>query len=81
MEVNETPETQCHLIDLTQVFLITEKLVGSLLSPFWTEGRLRFATKQGVTDTTLAAEKFVCKFSSQIHFPSRPLSFDTNSLC
>lgn len=57
--VNEQPETQCDLIDLTKNFVITEKLDGSLISPFWTEGKLRFATKQGVTDTTILCEKFV----------------------
>eukprot|EP01127_Copromyxa_protea_P022600 TRINITY_DN8192_c0_g1_i1.p1 TRINITY_DN8192_c0_g1~~TRINITY_DN8192_c0_g1_i1.p1 ORF type:complete len:445 (+),score=96.80 TRINITY_DN8192_c0_g1_i1:55-1389(+) len=62
--VNEQPETQQSLIDLTKPFLITEKLDGSLISPFWTEGKLRFATKQGVTDTTTFVELYVSKSSA-----------------
>lgn len=62
--MNEQPETHHSLIDLTKPFIITEKLDGSLISPFWTEGKLRFATKQGVTDTTTFAELFVCSFEA-----------------
>lgn len=57
--MNEQPETHPTRIDLTKPFIITEKLDGSLISPFWTQGKLRFATKQGVTDTTTLVELFV----------------------
>lgn len=57
--VNEVPETNASLIDLTRPFVITEKMDGSLISPFFTMGKLRFATKQGVTDTTALVEKYI----------------------
>jgi hypothetical protein len=59
LRVNEVPETCAGLIDLTRAFVITEKMDGSLISPFYTMGRLRFATKQGVTDTTTLVERYV----------------------
>jgi hypothetical protein len=55
------PETNASVIDLTRSFIITEKMDGSLISPFFTLGKLRFATKQGVTDTTTIVENYVCE--------------------
>eukprot|EP01087_Luapelamoeba_hula_P014249 TRINITY_DN4150_c0_g1_i4.p1 TRINITY_DN4150_c0_g1~~TRINITY_DN4150_c0_g1_i4.p1 ORF type:complete len:449 (-),score=60.76 TRINITY_DN4150_c0_g1_i4:2025-3371(-) len=57
--VGETEETEADNIDLSQPYVIMEKLDGSMVSPFYTGGLLRFATKQGITDTSLIVEEHV----------------------
>lgn len=56
---NEREETQHHCIDLSQHHTLMEKMDGSMIRPFYTEGKLRLGTKMGVTDTSEAAEKLL----------------------
>lgn len=57
--VNERDETQHQRIDLNQQHTIMEKMDGSMIRPFYTEGKLRLGTKMGVTDIAVEAEKLL----------------------
>lgn len=57
--VNERDETAIHSIDWSRPHVILEKLDGSMVSPFFVEGHLRWGTKMGITDTSMEAEAFV----------------------
>jgi T4 RnlA family RNA ligase len=57
--VNETDETAAEKINLEKNFIVLEKLDGSMVSPFYSQGKLRFATKNGITDTTKIVEEFI----------------------
>jgi hypothetical protein len=59
--VNETEEVEAGKINLNRPFIILEKLDGSMVCPFYTEGKLRFATKNGVTDTSKLVESYVAR--------------------
>jgi hypothetical protein len=59
--VNETEEVEAGKINLNRPFIILEKLDGSMVCPFYTEGKLRFATKNGVTDTSRIVEAFIAR--------------------
>ncbi|NJN36948.1 MAG: hypothetical protein HC794_07680 [Nitrospiraceae bacterium] len=57
--LGEREETQLHNIDFNRPHTIFEKMDGSMIRPIWiwADQRLRLATKMGVTDTSLAAER------------------------
>lgn len=57
--VNEREETQHQLIDLNQPHTIMEKMDGSMIRPFYSEGKLRLGTKMGVTDIAGEAKKLL----------------------
>jgi RNA ligase len=57
--VGEREETLVHNLDLTAPHVIMEKMDGSMIRPIMVNGKLRLATKMGVTDTSEAAEKIV----------------------
>jgi RNA ligase len=57
--VNEREETQMHMIDLGHTHVIMEKMDGSMIRPLLVNGRLRLATKMGVTEVAEAAEKYL----------------------
>lgn len=57
--VNEREETQVHLIDMSQPHVIMEKMDGSMIRPVWQNMLLRLATKMGVTDIAVEAEKLL----------------------
>lgn len=57
--VNERDETAIHQIDWSQPHVILEKLDGSMVSPCFVRGHLRWMTKMGITDTSMEAEAFV----------------------
>lgn len=57
--VNEREETQMHKIDLGHTHVIMEKMDGSMIRPLLVNGRLRLATKMGVTEVAEAAEKYL----------------------
>ena len=57
--VNERDETAINAIDWSRPHVILEKLDGSMVSPFFVEGHLRWGTKMGITDTSMEAEAFV----------------------
>ena len=58
---NERPETAVAGIDWTKDHAILEKLDGSMVSPCYVNGVLRWMTKMGITDTSMEAEVFVAK--------------------
>lgn len=59
--VNERPDTQINVIDWKQPHMFLEKLDGSMVHPLFSKKRngFRFATKMGITDTSMLAEEFV----------------------
>jgi RNA ligase len=57
--VNERDETAIHAIDWSRPHVILEKLDGSMVSPCFVKGHLRWMTKMGITDTSMEAEAFV----------------------
>ncbi len=57
--VNEREETQIKNIDLSQPHTIMEKMDGSMIRPLLVNGRLRLATKMGVTEVAMAAEEYL----------------------
>lgn len=57
--VNERDETAIHAIDWSCPHVILEKLDGSMVSPCYVNGHLRWMTKMGITDTSMEAEAFV----------------------
>ena len=57
--VNEREETQTHLIDMSQPHVIMEKMDGSMIRPILMNGIVRLATKMGVTDIAIEAEKLL----------------------
>jgi RNA ligase len=59
--VNERDETAIHEIDWSRPHVILEKLDGSMVSPCFVNGHLRWMTKMGITDTSMEAETFVSK--------------------
>jgi len=60
--VNERAETQTHEIDVSQPHVIMEKMDGSMIRPILIDGRLRLATKMGVTDVAMDAEQWLAKY-------------------
>lgn len=57
--VNEREETSIGKIDWTRPHVILEKLDGSMVSPCYVNGHVRWMTKMGITDTSMEAEVFV----------------------
>lgn len=55
--VNEKEETQINVLDMSQPHVIMEKMDGSMIRPIFMNGRLRLATKMGVTDIAVEAEE------------------------
>lgn len=57
--VNERLETMSHYIDLSKPHVLMEKMDGSMIRPVIVNGHLRLATKMGVTEVAMAAEKYL----------------------
>lgn len=59
--INEREETQQHVIVpmLSGDHVIMEKMDGSMIRPIDVNGRIRLATKMGVTDTSIDAEEYL----------------------
>jgi len=57
--VNEKEETQSHRLDLTRDHVVMDKLDGSMIRPVRMHGMVRLATKMGVTDIAMEAEKLL----------------------
>ena len=57
--VNERDETRFEKIDFTKPHVILEKLDGSMVTPCYVKGVIRWMTKMGITDTSMEAEAFV----------------------
>lgn len=61
--VNEREETSLQKIDWNKPHVILEKLDGSMVSPCYVNGHIRWMTKMGITDTSMEAEAFVASRS------------------
>lgn len=57
--VNEKEETQTHMLDMTRAHVVMDKLDGSMIRPVRMHGMVRLATKMGVTDIAMEAEKLL----------------------
>jgi RNA ligase len=59
--IDQLPETQSGVIDLSPPHTVLEKLDGSMVFPvaFGDSGDFRLMTKSGVTETSMRAEQFV----------------------
>ena len=55
--VGEKEETFPRNIDLSRPHVVQEKLDGSMIRAFLLDGEIEFATKSGITDTSVAARK------------------------
>ena len=66
--VNEKDETQLDRIDWSKPHVILEKLDGSMVSPCYVHGHLRWMTKMGITDTSMEAEAFVASRPEYVGF-------------
>jgi RNA ligase len=56
--VQEREEMLISKIDFSQPHIVLAKLDGSMISPFVSQGKIRFGTKMGVTDVSAPAEAF-----------------------
>lgn len=72
--VNEREETLAHKLLWGHPHVILEKLDGSMVSPCFVNGSLRWMTKMGITDTSMAAEVFVAQHPDYVEFAERYLS-------
>jgi RNA ligase len=59
--VGERAETQPNVLDMSQPHTVFEKMDGSMIRPIWVGGQLRLATKMGVTDTAVEAERIATR--------------------
>ncbi len=57
--VNEREETQAYMLDMSLPHVIMEKMDGSMIRPVRMNGMVRLATKMGVTDIAIEAEKLL----------------------
>lgn len=60
--VNEREETRFEKVDFSQPHVILEKLDGSMVSPCYVNGHIRYMTKMGITDTSMEAEVHTTRF-------------------
>ncbi|NDB57540.1 hypothetical protein EB001_03745 [bacterium] len=59
--IGERDETQFGVIDFSQPHVILEKLDGSMITPVFTDGGIRWGTKMGITEVSMQAEEFVAR--------------------
>jgi len=71
--VNERDETSIGKIDWSCPHVILEKLDGSMVSPCFVNGHLRWMTKMGITDTSMEAEVFVASRPDYVELATRYL--------
>lgn len=57
--ISEREETQINSVDMSKDHIIMEKMDGSMIRPIIMNGELRLATKMGVTDVAMQAEKWL----------------------
>jgi RNA ligase len=60
--INEKDETQAHQIDMSRPHVVMDKLDGSMIRPVRLPGTIRLATKMGVTDIAVEAEKLLSDY-------------------
>ena len=69
--VNERDETRFEKVDFTKPHVVLEKLDGSMVSPCYVKGHIRWMTKMGITDTSMEAEAFVAANPKYVEFSAR----------
>ena len=74
--VNERDETAIHAIDWSRPHVILEKLDGSMVSPCFVHGHLRWMTKMGLTDTSMEAEVFIASRPDYAEFARDYLKYE-----
>lgn len=78
--VNERDETLMHNIDLSQPHVILEKLDGSMITPFYVDGKLRWGTKMGLTDVAKPVENFVARHPNYVQFAECCLALEATPI-
>lgn len=74
--VNEREETLVNNIDFSEPHVILEKLDGSMITPFYVNGEIRWGTKMGLTDIGLQVEEFVKNNPNYLGFAKDCLGFE-----
>lgn len=74
--VNEREETLLEKIDWNKPHIILEKLDGSMVTPCYVNGHIRWMTKMGITDTSMEAEAFVAKHPKYVRLAEALLHMD-----
>lgn len=64
----EKEETQLNKINLYESHVVLEKLDGSMIRPLMIDGKLRLASKAGITDVSKNAEQFFNNNQNYIQF-------------
>jgi RNA ligase len=64
--LNQLPETQAHVVDMTQPYDVLDKMDGSMIRPVLINGVVRLCTKMGLTDEGKMAEEFFDSFSQEV---------------
>jgi putative RNA ligase len=73
--INERAETKEHEIDWHLSYQTLEKLDGSMVTPFFDQGKyIRWATKMGITSVAMQAECFVGQNHNYIDFADHMLT-------
>jgi RNA ligase len=78
--VNEREETSIRKIDWLKPHVILEKLDGSMVSPCYVNGHIRWMTKMGITDTSMEAEAFVAKNPQYMNMAEALLNMDNTPI-
>ena len=69
--VNEVSETKFNRVDLSKPYVILEKLDGSMISPFRTEGQIKMGSKQGAeTDVAKQCDLFIQQSNQKAQYYS-----------
>jgi RNA ligase len=71
--MNERDETRFENISFDRPHMILEKLDGSMVSPCYVKGHVRWMTKMGITDTSMEAETFVATHPKYVEFAKENL--------
>jgi RNA ligase len=69
--INERPETQANVIDISQPHTVFEKLDGSMITPLRLHNGFRWGTKMGITDVGNNAEYFAYEHKQYNVFAER----------
>jgi RNA ligase len=78
--VGEKEETQIHLIDLTQPYIILQKLDGSMIRPIPIKNGFRLGTKAGITSVAMNAEVFIADKLNYSRFINKCIQRNTTPI-
>lgn len=74
--VNERPETQISVLDFTKPHVILEKLDGSMLTPLFVKGGVRWCTKMGLTPVAAPVDEYAKGKQNLMSFVTNALMAD-----